>query len=490
VIQAANFDNGGEGVAYHDTGTGNAGGAYRQTGVDLAASSEGGYTIGWISPGEWVNYAVNVSASGAYTAQIRVAAPSAGGTLHIGFNASSGSWTQASVPATGGWQTWTTVNVPLTLTAGTQTMTLTFDTGGYNVSYVQMVSGGGGTPPPSGSAPAEPNSPNVPPGTAGVTVTPNLSWKSAGATSYDVYLGTANPPALAISNISNYWWAPTPALAAGTNYKWQVIAKNASGSTPGPIWTFTTAGGVTTPPPPPPPPPSGTGRLRVMTWNIHGGFDASNSYVLAQQVSFMAAQNVDVIVLQEVQTWDENQPTRIPALIQQVSGQTWYSVWVPGTGCLTSAGCAGDLMLSRLPIAASSTSFTGLSGMGRVLVNVGGIPVNIVDIHLEYYDTNLRTTELLGMMTWARSFGGPRLVGGDFNSWWGEYWIGQMKTEYSDTWLDVTGNQDGGYTTGNVRFDYWFRAFDNAGRLTPLTCSVPYTALSDHRPVVAEYAVQ
>jgi endonuclease/exonuclease/phosphatase family metal-dependent hydrolase len=349
------------------------------------------------------------------------------------------------------------------------------------------------TPPPSGSAPAEPNSPNVPPGTNGVTVTPNLSWKSSGATSYDVYLGTANPPPLAISNISNYWWSPSPALAAGTTYYWQVIAKNASGSTPGQIWSFRTAGGTSTPPPtqpPPTPPPSGSGRLRVMTWNINNGFDASHNYLLTQQVSFMASQGADVIILQEVQTWDENQPARIPVLIQQATGQTWYSLWVPGTGCQTSSGCAGDMMLSRLPFAASTTAFTGLSGMGRIQVNVGGVAVNLVDIHLEYYDTNLRTTELLGMMNWARTFAGPRLVGGDFNSWWGEYWIGQMKTEYSDTWLDVTGNQDGGYTTGNVRFDYWFRAFDGAWRLTPLSCGVPSTALSDHRPVVADFQVQ
>src|SRR5262249_8477650 len=57
-LPAANFDNGGEGIAYHDNSTGNAGGAFRQTDVDLAASSEGGYTIGWISSGEWVNYTV------------------------------------------------------------------------------------------------------------------------------------------------------------------------------------------------------------------------------------------------------------------------------------------------------------------------------------------------------------------------------------------------------------------------------------------------
>ena len=55
TIQAANFDNGGEGVAYHDNSPGNTGGLYRGTDVDIAASSEGGYTIGWIGVGDWVN---------------------------------------------------------------------------------------------------------------------------------------------------------------------------------------------------------------------------------------------------------------------------------------------------------------------------------------------------------------------------------------------------------------------------------------------------
>ena len=38
TIQAENFDNGGEGVAYHDNDAANQGGAYRQTGVDVEAS--------------------------------------------------------------------------------------------------------------------------------------------------------------------------------------------------------------------------------------------------------------------------------------------------------------------------------------------------------------------------------------------------------------------------------------------------------------------
>src|SRR5262245_39125701 len=142
TIQAADFDNGGEGIAYHDTTAGNAGGMYRSTRVDIGSSSEGGYTLGWIDPGEWLNYTVNVTASGTYNVQIRVAAPQ-NGSLHIGFNQSPGSWTAVSIPASGGWQSWSTVTVPLTLTAGVQQMTLAFDSGWYNVSYVTVASGSG-----------------------------------------------------------------------------------------------------------------------------------------------------------------------------------------------------------------------------------------------------------------------------------------------------------------------------------------------------------
>jgi hypothetical protein len=65
TIQAENFDNGGEGVGYHDTTSGNAGGVSRSTDVDLAAlAGGGGYVVGWVSAGEWLNYSVSVAASG------------------------------------------------------------------------------------------------------------------------------------------------------------------------------------------------------------------------------------------------------------------------------------------------------------------------------------------------------------------------------------------------------------------------------------------
>src|SRR6185295_4181981 len=42
TVQAENFDNGGEGTAYHDNDSVNNGGAYRPTGVDIEATTDGG----------------------------------------------------------------------------------------------------------------------------------------------------------------------------------------------------------------------------------------------------------------------------------------------------------------------------------------------------------------------------------------------------------------------------------------------------------------
>ena len=55
TIQAEDFDNGGEGVAYHDLSSINEGGEYRPNAVDSASTldTDGGHTLGWVGAGEW-----------------------------------------------------------------------------------------------------------------------------------------------------------------------------------------------------------------------------------------------------------------------------------------------------------------------------------------------------------------------------------------------------------------------------------------------------
>jgi hypothetical protein len=160
VIQAEDFDDGGAGVAYSDTSSGNEGGQYRSTDVDIEPSADvdGGYNVGWIDAGEWLKYTVNVGAAGTYSLEARVSTLGTGGTFHVEANGSDITGPIA-IPATGGWQAWTTVTRSVTLDAGPQIWRVVFDSRGPddvvgNINYIRVTAagaGGGGTAtPPSG----------------------------------------------------------------------------------------------------------------------------------------------------------------------------------------------------------------------------------------------------------------------------------------------------------------------------------------------------
>ncbi len=166
TIQAEDFDTGGAGVAYNDTTSSNNGGAYRTTGVDIEATGDvgGGFDIGWIVQGEWLNYTVNVATAGTYTIEARVAASGTGGTFHIEANGVDKTG-PISIPNTGGWQSWVTVTkTNVSLSAGSQVWRVVFDSAGPggavgNLNYIRVTTGGGtpvGSTPYGGTAVALP----------------------------------------------------------------------------------------------------------------------------------------------------------------------------------------------------------------------------------------------------------------------------------------------------------------------------------------------
>ena len=118
LIEAEDFDIGGEEIAFHDCDAVNQGGAYRPSeGVDLEAASEHGFDVGWMCAGEWIEYTTEVACSADYWLDIRVASGSAGGALH--FEADGVDiCASVSVPDTGDWQNWATVSTRVTLDAG------------------------------------------------------------------------------------------------------------------------------------------------------------------------------------------------------------------------------------------------------------------------------------------------------------------------------------------------------------------------------------
>ncbi|HTB51802.1 MAG TPA: carbohydrate-binding protein, partial [Ferruginibacter sp.] len=143
TIQAENYDLGGQGVAYNDADAVNSGGQYRTSdGVDIETTTDagGGYDVGWTNAGEWMKYTVNVTTTGVYTLQVRLASPNSGETLHVESDGVNISGTIA-VPNTGGWQTWQTVTVTTpSLTAGQHVLRIYEETLGFNINYLTFVS--------------------------------------------------------------------------------------------------------------------------------------------------------------------------------------------------------------------------------------------------------------------------------------------------------------------------------------------------------------
>ena len=139
-VQAEDYKGGGEGVGYHDLTPGNAGGVYRNDGVDIQATTDagGGYNVGYTQAGEWLGYDINVATAGRYALTARLASGAAGtksAALSIDGNpAGVFSFTDAS-----GWQNWKDFPMGLVnLTAGRHVLRLDMATAGFNLNYLDL----------------------------------------------------------------------------------------------------------------------------------------------------------------------------------------------------------------------------------------------------------------------------------------------------------------------------------------------------------------
>lgn len=115
IIQAEEFDFGGEGNAYHDMDEQNRNGKTRNEGVDMNETA-----VGYTQTGEWIEYTVEVEKSGRYEVEAEVASGNNGAafTLYMdntliipGEDGTPGGF--IDVPKTGDWETFTTVKKEL-----------------------------------------------------------------------------------------------------------------------------------------------------------------------------------------------------------------------------------------------------------------------------------------------------------------------------------------------------------------------------------------
>lgn len=92
------------------------------------------------------------------------------------------------------------------------------------------------------TTPTPPGNLSPPDGAAGLSRPVQLRWlASAGATRYDIHIGTSPDPPHATS-VNATSTDQTVQVDAGTTYYWKIVAVNPAGTSAGPEWSFTTEG--------------------------------------------------------------------------------------------------------------------------------------------------------------------------------------------------------------------------------------------------------
>jgi hypothetical protein len=164
AFDAAHFDLGGEGVAYHDNTGGNQGDGQFRTGeaVDIFYSNDtvgSAYIVKNFEANEWLAYTISVPATGQYDIELRAATnvdfPNSAFRVEVdGVNATG----TVVLPDTGGWSNYQWLGKKtVTLTAGTHVLKLVSERPYFGLSRLRVVVPGSVTPPPPPPPPPPPD---------------------------------------------------------------------------------------------------------------------------------------------------------------------------------------------------------------------------------------------------------------------------------------------------------------------------------------------
>lgn len=249
--------------------------------------------------------------------------------------------------------------------------------------------------------------------------------------------------------------------------------------------------------------PASATTVKVMTYNTHHGGESTTPATTDGQLDTIAAQNPDVVVLQEA--YASQLSYYVKGLNSRLATTAWHGVAAKHCKTGTQPTCSyfpGEsvMVLTRLATLATNSTLVWAADdywVARATIRMqvalsDGTPANVFVCHLPAMTDAAASRDVYVKIfqSWSATFAGPRLVGGDFNDRPGTTAIVDMTSQYTDGWA-VAGSGFG-YTkpasTPTTRIDYWFSA--NNGPATIDTIAVvPDSTDSDHRPVVAIYDV-
>lgn len=138
ILQAENFDIGGEGFTFHDSDLKNITGELRpDEGIDIYNLGNDKYLVADNYPGEWLEYTVNVAEKGEYSITAYIAAFAGGGTFTVSVGNNTSDPVQA--PTTYSWVNTKSVSFKMNLDAGSQILRINIiDKPLFNIDYLDF----------------------------------------------------------------------------------------------------------------------------------------------------------------------------------------------------------------------------------------------------------------------------------------------------------------------------------------------------------------
>jgi endonuclease/exonuclease/phosphatase family metal-dependent hydrolase len=247
-----------------------------------------------------------------------------------------------------------------------------------------------------------------------------------------------------------------------------------------------------------------TQQIKVMTYNTHHGGTAQSPATTDFQLDTIAAQNPDVVVLQEAYV------TQLDYYVNGLNSRQNTTAWHGSANKTCSTGVEPNctkytnesvMILTKLKtvavtprlIWAKDSYHVARASLRMAVALADGTQVNVFVAHLPALSSGsaARTTWVNTFKTWSASFAGSKLVGGDFNAWPTDAPIVSMKQQFNDSWLVAGTGKGATHLKDGVpysRIDYWFADKTSGVALTKVAVAGDVND-SDHLAVVASYSV-
>ncbi|HEY4788942.1 MAG TPA: carbohydrate-binding protein, partial [Bacteroidales bacterium] len=101
--------------------------------IEGVQDTDGVADVGWIDPGDWLEYNINVPSGGLYYVFFRIAS-NANTSLEL--REKSNILCTLSVPSSGGWQNWKTLKTAMSLNQGKHKIRIYTNTGQFNLNWI------------------------------------------------------------------------------------------------------------------------------------------------------------------------------------------------------------------------------------------------------------------------------------------------------------------------------------------------------------------